>query len=47
MKDSEIVKKWTKTLHIVEDSIEQLKHQKTALIKKKEDIVNSKENKNG
>ena len=47
MKDSEIVKKWTKTLHIVEDSIEQLKHQKTALIKKKEDIVNSEENKNG
>ena len=47
MIDSEIVIKWTKTLHIVEDSIEQLKHQKTALIKKKEDIVNSKENKNG
>ena len=47
MKDSEIVKKWTKVLHTVEDSIEQLKHQKTALIKKKEDIVNSKENKNG
>ena len=47
MKDSEIVKKWTKTLHTVEYAIEQLKHQKTALIKKKEDIVNSKENKNG
>ena len=47
MKDSEIVKKWTKVLHTVEDSIEQLKHQKTALIKKKEDIVNSEGNKNG
>tara|TARA_R110002074_G_scaffold132891_1_gene276466 strand:- start:334 stop:513 length:180 start_codon:yes stop_codon:yes gene_type:complete len=47
MKDSEIVKKWTKTLHTVEYAIEQLKHQKTALIKKKEDIVNSEENKNG
>ena len=47
MKDSEIVKKWTKVLHTVEDSIEQLKHQKKALIKKKEDIVNSEENKNG
>ena len=47
MKDSEIVKKWTKTLHTVEYAIEQLKHQKSVLIKKKEDIVNSKENKNG
>ena len=47
MKDSEIVKKWTKTLHTVEYAIEQLKHQKTALIKKKEDIVVSEENKNG
>ena len=47
MKDSDIVKKWTKTLHTVEYAIEQLKHQKTALIKKKEDIVNSEENKNG
>ena len=47
MKDSEIVKKWTKVLHTVEDSIEQLKHQKTALIKKREDIVNSEETKNG
>ena len=28
MKDSEIVKKWTKTLHTVEYAIEQLKHQK-------------------
>ena len=47
MKDSEMVKKWTKVLHTVEDSIEQLKHQKIALMKKKEDIVNSEENKNG
>ena len=47
MKDSEIVKKWTKVLHTVEDSIEQLKYQKTALMKKREDIVNSKETKNG
>ena len=47
MKDSEMVKKWTKVLHTVEDSIEQLKYQKTALIKKREDIVNSEENKNG
>ena len=47
MKDSEIVKKWTKTLHTVEYAIEQLKHQKTTLMKKKEDIVNSEENKNG
>ena len=41
MKDSEIVKKWTKTLHTVEYAMEQLKHQKTALMKKREDIVNS------
>ena len=47
MKDSEIVKKWTKVLHTVEDSIEQLKYQKTALIKKREDIANSEETKNG
>jgi len=47
MKDSEMVEKWTKTLHTVEYAIEQLKHQKTALIKKKEDIVNSEGNKNG
>ena len=47
MKDSEMVEKWTKTLHTVEYAVEQLKHQKTALMKKKEDIVNSKENKNG
>ena len=47
MKDSEIVKKWTKTLHTVEYAVEQLKHQKTALMKKREDIVNSEENNNG
>ena len=47
MKDSEIVKKWTKTLHTVEYAIEQLKHQKTTLMKKREDIVNSEETKNG
>ena len=47
MKDSEMVEKWTKVLHTVEYSIEQLKYQKTALMKKREDIVNSEETKNG
>ena len=47
MEDSEMVEKWTKVLHTVEDAVEQLKYQKTALIKKREDIVNSEENKNG
>ena len=47
MKDSEMVEKWTKVLHTVEDAVEQLKYQKTALMKKKEDIVNSEETKNG
>ena len=47
MKDSEMVEKWTKVLHTVEDAVQQLKHQKTALMKKREDIVNSKETKNG
>jgi hypothetical protein len=47
MKDSEMVEQWTKTLHTVEYAVEQLKHQKTALMKKREDIVTSKENKNG
>ena len=47
MKDSEMVEKWTKVLHTVEDAIEQLKHQKTTLMKKREDIVNSEETKNG
>jgi len=42
-----MVEKWTKVLHTVEYSMEQLKHQKTALMKKREDIVNSKENNNG
>ena len=47
MKDSEMVQKWTKVLHTVEDAMEQLKYQKIALIKKREDIVNSEETKNG
>jgi len=47
MKDSELVEKWTKTLHTVEYAMEQLKHQKTVLMKKKEDVVNSKETQNG
>ena len=47
MKDSEMVKKWTKVMHTVEDAMKQLNHQKTALIKKKENIVNTEENKNG
>ena len=47
MKDSEMVEKWTKTLHTVEYAVEQLKHQKTVLMKKQENIVNSKDNKNG
>ena len=47
MKDSEIVEKWTKTLHTVEYAMEQLKYQKSALMKKKENMVNSKETKNG
>ena len=47
MKDSEIVEQWTKTLHTVEYAVEQLKYQKTALMKKKEDIVNSEETPNG
>ena len=47
MKDSEMVEKWTKVLHTVEYAMEQLEYQKTALMKKKEDIVNSKETKNG
>ena len=47
MKDSELVEKWTNVLHTVEDAMKQLNYQKTALIKKKEDIVNSEENKDG
>ena len=47
MKDSEMVETWTKMLYNIEDAMKQLKYQKTALIKKREDIVNSKENTNG
>ena len=47
MKDSEMVKQWTKVLHTVEDAVEQLNYQKIALMKKREDIVNSEENNNG
>jgi hypothetical protein len=47
MKDSEMVKKWTTVLHTVEEAVEQLNYQKSALMKKKENMVNSKENKNG
>ena len=47
MKDSEIVEKWTKVLHTVEDAVEQLNYQKIALMKKRENIVNSEENNNG
>jgi len=47
MRNSEMVEKWTKVLRTVEDSVEQLKYQKTALIKKREDAVNSEETKNG
>ena len=47
MKDSEMVEQWTKTLHTVEYAMEQLKYQKSALLKKKENMVNSKETKNG
>ena len=47
MKDSEMVEKWTKTLHTVEYAMEQLKYQKSALMKKKENMMNSKETKNG
>ena len=47
MKDSEMVEKWSSLLNTVEDAVEQLKHQKNSLMKKQEDIVNSKETKNG
>jgi len=47
MKDSEMVEKWTNVLHTVEDAVEQLNYQKKALIKKRENIVNSEETKNG
>ena len=47
MKDSEMVEKWSNLLNTVEDTVKQLKHQKTVLMKKQENIVNSKETKNG
>jgi len=47
MKDSEMVEKWSNLLNTVEDTVKQLKHQKTVLMKKQENIVNSKDNKNG
>ena len=47
MKDSEMVEKWTKVLHTVEDAVQQLNYQKIALMKKREDIVNSEETQNG
>ena len=47
MKDSEMVEKWTNVLHTVEYAMKQLEYQKTALMKKREDIVKSEENKNG
>ena len=47
MKDSEMVQKWTNLLHTVEEAVEQLNHQKNFLIEKRENIVNSKDNKNG
>jgi len=47
MKDSEMVEKWTNVLHTVEYAMEQLKYQKSALMKKKENMMNSKETKNG
>ena len=34
MKDSEMVEKWTKTLHTVEYAMEQLKHQKNSFKEK-------------
>ena len=47
MKDSEMVQKWTNLLHTVEEAVEQLNYQKNSLIEKRENIVNSKDNKNG
>ena len=47
MKNSEMVQKWTNLLHTVEDAVEQLKYQKKTLVEKKENIINSKDNKNG
>ena len=42
-----MVQKWTKMLYTVEEAVEQLKHQKNFLQEKRENIVNSKDNKNG
>ena len=47
MKDSKMVQKWTNLLYTVEEAVEQHNYQKISLIKKKENIVNSKDNKNG
>ena len=47
MKDSEMVEQWTKTLHTVEYAMKQLEYQITALMKKKEDMVNAEETQNG
>ena len=47
MKDSEMVQKWTNLLDTVEEAVEQLNHQKNFLEEKRENIVNSKDNKNG
>ena len=47
MKDSEMVQKWTNLLHTVEEAVEQLNHQKNSLMEKRENIVKSKDNKNG
>jgi len=47
MKDSEMVQKWTNLLHTVEEAVEQLNRQKNSLVKRRENLVNSKDNKNG
>jgi len=47
MKDSEMVEQWTNVLHTVEYAMEQLEYQITALMKKREDMVNSEETQNG
>ena len=47
MKDSEMVQKWTKMLYTVEEAVEQLNHQKNSLTEKRENIIKSKDNKNG
>jgi len=47
MKDSEMVQKWTNLLYTVEEAVEQLNHQKNSLTEKRENIIKSKDNKNG